>query len=691
MGKDKKRKYNRRLKKKDLQELQKKHKREQVKGKNGNFPHVCLNMIVKDEAHCIQETLESMVPYIDYYVVCDTGSTDNTKEIVTTFFEKEGIPGEIFDHKWINFDHNRTLALQACEDKSDYIFIMDADDVVMGNLILPELNKDKYNLMLGKYTQYPRPLLIKNDTEIGWSFQVPRHEALYNKKQFVTTGTITGDYYIDSRRLGARNKNPHKYRDDAICLQEYLDSKPEKRYIPRATFYLAQSLMDDHQYKKALKRYLERTTLGAYIGEIYFSFYKVGKIYEIFAKKKNKDMTVKIEKAYLAASRTNKQRAEPLYELTRYFRERGDLEKAYGYAKPASEMKQPDGLFITTDVYKYLCLLELLLIARDLGKIDEVREIEEELLKRNKEGLVPDDKIDYIEKATKSTKIIDMLLKRESNDKMREIFLEARKLEYSKAENDEDSGKNLKLAMEKYEQYGNNGNEINLIYYSYLQAANLAIKLKLDVEIIEKYFIASTLNNTRAEGYYYIAKYYHDEFDNHEKVVELATLGKQIPKPLSADKEEKSQNDDEKSDVLEENDKNSDTLEENDKNSDILEENDENSDALEENDEKSDVLEENVENSDALEENSEGFYFVDEDVYDFRLDFEIGVCGYYVGKYHEAVEACDRVIECKTTPEYLVKLTKQNRTWSAKVVESLNIADELALTDDSGDSSDDED
>ena len=37
---------------------------------------VCLNMIVKNEAHIITETLDTIKKYIDCWVICDTGSTE---------------------------------------------------------------------------------------------------------------------------------------------------------------------------------------------------------------------------------------------------------------------------------------------------------------------------------------------------------------------------------------------------------------------------------------------------------------------------------------------------------------------------------------------------------------------------------------------------------------------------------------
>ena len=78
------------------------------------LPKICLNMIVKDEAHILEKRLSSLCEKIkiDYYVICDTGSSDNTKEIITTFFEKQNIKGDLYDHEWKNFGYNRTKALE---------------------------------------------------------------------------------------------------------------------------------------------------------------------------------------------------------------------------------------------------------------------------------------------------------------------------------------------------------------------------------------------------------------------------------------------------------------------------------------------------------------------------------------------------------------------------------------------------
>ena len=116
---------------------------------------LCLNMIVKDEAHIIENTFAKLLDKvkIDYWVISDTGSTDNTKEIIIDFFKERGIPGELYDDAWENFGHNRTTALRHAYNKSDYLLIFDADDEICGDFQLPSLdlmnnNKDAYSCLL---------------------------------------------------------------------------------------------------------------------------------------------------------------------------------------------------------------------------------------------------------------------------------------------------------------------------------------------------------------------------------------------------------------------------------------------------------------------------------------------------------------------------------------------------------------
>jgi len=94
---------------------------------------ICFATMCKNEEHCIRDTLESVYKYIDTWVVHDTGSTDNTCNIITEFFKEKGIPGELYCEEWKGFDYNKTKMFEKCYGKSDYILHIDADDLLLGD------------------------------------------------------------------------------------------------------------------------------------------------------------------------------------------------------------------------------------------------------------------------------------------------------------------------------------------------------------------------------------------------------------------------------------------------------------------------------------------------------------------------------------------------------------------------------
>ena len=71
---------------------------------------ICLNMIVRNEAAVIGRCLASVLPVIDYWVICDTGSTDGTPAVIADALAS--VPGEIHHHVWVNFGVNRAVRLE---------------------------------------------------------------------------------------------------------------------------------------------------------------------------------------------------------------------------------------------------------------------------------------------------------------------------------------------------------------------------------------------------------------------------------------------------------------------------------------------------------------------------------------------------------------------------------------------------
>ena len=246
---------------------------------------ICLNMIVKNEAHVIEKTLNNIIDKIPitYWVICDTGSTDQTIDIITNFFKNKQIEGELHEDKWVNFGFNRTKALNYAFDKTDYLFIFDADDKIEGTVILPDdlFIFNRYDFIFSHYSiTFNRPLLVNN--RLRWEFLGVLHEYLYCADYQNKSTIINGNCVIIpglSRNIGdAKN-----YLKDAQLLEKsfYEDlEKPNKGLSNRYSFYCAQSYRDGGDVINAIKWYLKCLECNGWVQEKYYSCIMLGDLYK---------------------------------------------------------------------------------------------------------------------------------------------------------------------------------------------------------------------------------------------------------------------------------------------------------------------------------------------------------------------------------------------------------------------------
>lgn len=316
-------------------------------------------MIVKNEGTIIRETLENILAHVplNYFVISDTGSDDNTVTVIKQFFAEKGIKGEIYHDKWVNFAHNRNLALQHAEGKTDYVLIFDADDRFRGEFILPErLDVDRYYLRMSNPTGtniYSRVLMFRNDGSFYWRGVL--HEFIEQRKKTITEQKIQGDYYVISGRFGARSNNPQKYLQDAQVLEKAFCSPEDEDLKNRYAFYTAQSYRDADMPEKAIEWYGIRAKLGGWVEEVYCSLLQIGLLkIEINAPLED------IQQALLAAYEYRPQRAESLYHLARHLRLNDKIKLAYIYASAAANTPlSKDILFVDYSVYEWKAKDEL--------------------------------------------------------------------------------------------------------------------------------------------------------------------------------------------------------------------------------------------------------------------------------------------------------------------------------------------
>jgi tetratricopeptide (TPR) repeat protein len=324
-------------------------------------------MIVKNESHIIKDLLLSVYKHIDYYVIVDTGSTDNTIDIIKDFFSEKNLDGEIHQRPWIDdFAYSRTEALNLCEGKSKYIWIIDADNFLIGDINLSNLTNDAYQIKYKSSVSFWRTQIIKNDPKFAWKYVGVLHEYLTSGSgEYYKTSNLEGDYYLQDYHLGDRSLNKHKYNKDAMILEKALLSEPNnERYV----FYLAQSYFSCLKYEYAIINYKNRIAMGGWKEEIYQCYYQIG-----ICLKELKKPLKEIVDAFNECHNFCKTRAEPLYEIALLYKDNEDYQKGYDYAKKASKIPYPtnDSLFIVDSVYDYEIYDVLSICAYYIRKYDE--------------------------------------------------------------------------------------------------------------------------------------------------------------------------------------------------------------------------------------------------------------------------------------------------------------------------------
>lgn len=339
---------------------------------------ICLNMIVKDEKPVITRCLATVKPLIDYWVIVDTGSTDGTQNIIKEYMKD--IPGELHERPWVDFAHNRNLALDLAKNKGDYLLIIDADEMLeyAPNFTLPPLDAGAYNFTLLRGSlEYQLPTLIQES--LNWRWHGVLHEYLASAKH-ATGGHLQG-VFRTTKSDGNRSQDPEKYKKDAALLEKGVKDEPNnERYV----FYLAQSYRDAGEYTLAIQNYEKRVAMQKWPEEVFYSLWQIARLKEFLGKDPKE-----IEESYYKAYLYRPTRAEPLYDLARYYRSTDRNDKAYQITSVGKTIPPTtDILFVDAFVYDYGMQLEHSVAAYWIGNYEESQKISQDLLSKTS---LPDD------------------------------------------------------------------------------------------------------------------------------------------------------------------------------------------------------------------------------------------------------------------------------------------------------------
>jgi glycosyltransferase involved in cell wall biosynthesis len=225
------------------------HNNIQILSYGGKMPFslsVCI--IARDEEEIIPRLLDCVTKFADEIIVCDTGSTDRTKEIAIMYGAK------VVEFEWNdNFSDARNFSFSKAT--KPYVFWCDADDVIPDDTInainaLKETANDDvdvytmlYNLAFDEdgnaMFHSTRERILKRETCQPWIGRV--HEVIPMQGNIVAL-----DIAIEHRPLP--NKQSDSFRN--LRIYEALEASGEQM-TPRELYYFARENRDHGNYAKS--------------------------------------------------------------------------------------------------------------------------------------------------------------------------------------------------------------------------------------------------------------------------------------------------------------------------------------------------------------------------------------------------------------------------------------------------------
>ncbi len=335
----------------------------------------------KNEKKRLHVTLQSVVGYVKSIVCFDTGSTDNTLELIRDFCKENDIILRLKQGEFVDFSTSRNISLDFADtfNDIDYLLLMDVNDELRnGNKLLEMCEKyreTEYSGFLlsqewwsGKMDKYYNMRLVKPRNH--WRYKGVVHEymtQLVDEKEKTGRVRFPNDVVLYQDRTQDDDKSSKRYvRDKELLLQEHAKDPKE----PRTIFYLAQTFSCLGEHEDAYKYYLLRTTVNGFTEEVFESYLRAGKISKVLKHDWHERMAL-FMKAY-----EHSKRAEPLIEIAQYYIDKKNWELAFIFCNLACETPYPEKaiLFVNKVIYEYKRWHMLGIIGWYAKKYDKGRE-----------------------------------------------------------------------------------------------------------------------------------------------------------------------------------------------------------------------------------------------------------------------------------------------------------------------------
>lgn len=329
--------------------------------------HIAVYLMVKNEEKRICVSLDSVKDIISSVVIYDTGSTDNTIQIIRDWCDRHNLPLRLKEGTFVDFSTSRNVGLEFIDtfDDIDYVFMLDSNDELKTPLEVMNTcaqfkgdNNHTGFLVCQEWyfgestTKYYNVRLIK--PRCNWRYKGVIHEyinrytdntmnsEIMNPSDIVKCPSIV----IYQDRIADEGKSLPRYNRDKELLLAEIAKNPKDS---RSMFYLAQTCECLNQPDDALYYYRLRTMLDGFEEERFQAYIRCGDN----AAKLGHSSDERI-KWYLKAFAHSK-RAEPLVKIGNIYASEGNHHMASFFYKEACALPFPSNaiLFVDRKTYDY--------------------------------------------------------------------------------------------------------------------------------------------------------------------------------------------------------------------------------------------------------------------------------------------------------------------------------------------------
>ena len=303
-----------------------------------NLINLCI--MVKNAGPQFEQMLTKNLNLIDQWTILDTGSTDETLEIINRVLvgKKEG---KLYQEPFINFRDSRNRVLDLAGTSCKFNLMLDDTYIVQGKLreFLTEVRSDQYSTSFTLFihsddTKYGSNRITKSSCGLRYIHRI--HEVITDEKNINIVIPDNRAFILDERFDYMEKRTMNRKELDLKLLYEEVE---EDCNNPRAYYYLGQTYNLLEDYEKAFFYFMKRCeyTNSGFIQERVDAAFEAARIANF---KLNKPWA-ECEELYNKCFKIDESRPESLYFIGIHYYLENNYNIAYKYLKKAFEIGFP--------------------------------------------------------------------------------------------------------------------------------------------------------------------------------------------------------------------------------------------------------------------------------------------------------------------------------------------------------------